>query len=108
MIGVVWLGELTGRLASSSTRFIPSIFQPGEGSTCEVDTLPVSLSQGAKLSDDGVGAARIKKCCSPLLDGVAQGLRLADLDLRPLFFASRLYWHEHPTARLNLRLILRC
>lgn len=108
MIGVVWLGESTGIVASSSTRFTLSKFQPGEGPACEVDTLPVSLSQAAKPSDDGVGAERIREVCNPLLDGVPQGPRLNDLDLRPLFFASRLYWHGHPTAGLDFRLILRC
>jgi hypothetical protein len=36
--------------------------------------------------------------CRSLSDGVALLLRLADLDLRPLFLASRLYWQRHPTA----------
>lgn len=101
-----WLGVLTWRLVSSSFRFTASKFHPGEGSACEVDTLPVSLSQAAKLSDVSVGAAGMGECCSPLSDGVALALRLADLDLRPLFLASRLYWQRHPTAGPIFRTII--
>lgn len=101
-----WLGELTWRLVSSSFMVTASKFHPGEGSTCEVDTLPFSLSQAAKLSDDSVGAAGMGECCSPLSDGVTLALLLADLDLRPLFLVSRLYWQRHPTAGRIFRTII--
>lgn len=59
-VKVVCSGELTWRLVSLSFGFTASKLLPGEASgsitTCELDTLPVSLSQAAKLSNDNVGA----------------------------------------------------